>query len=622
MIDPGRLERFVAELRRRRVVRVVVVYALVAWALIEIADTAFPHLGLPGWSVTLVIALALMGFPLAAVLAWAFQVTPEGMERTRPLRPREESEVISSGSSGHPVLRFLGYGVAGAEGMVVGAFLLSGTVAEPPPGDRTWSSIAVVPFADLSPDSGQAYLGDGIAEELTHALTGVDGLKVAPRTSASIYRERAAGVPEIGRDLGVEAVLEGSVRRSDGTMRVTVQLVDADEGFQIWSRSYDRTFDDVFQVQEEIARSVVEALGLELPAHGRSTLVDQPTDHPEAYDLYLRGRRAWARISADGYREAIPWFERAIELDSTYAAAYSGLADAYIFLGHWHGAYPEEEWVARADSLLDRALELDPTLGEAYASRSAMLNYRTGGEAWREAEDLVETAAALSPRYTVAHAWIAWVRLEGYGDLAGALAAGARAHELDPVSWPVVRNYGRALLFDGRTAEAIRVLEEVEPVLRDESPLRLLAHAYSAAERHEDAEVAARRWTSRIPAAWWAWLTLAEVRAAAGDRAGGRQALERALDLGARGDRVRAVDEHVSGRLERALDLGRQGFRVGLVHGLLGDMDEAFRWLERGGWTLWDRAELEFDPVYDPIRDDPRWSPLLERIKEELDVEG
>jgi len=593
--DRSRLQAFLDQLRRRHVFRVAVVYAVVAWAVVEIADTAFPHLGLPGWTITLVVVLAMAGFPLAVVLAWAFEVTPEGVRRTGA---GGEEVPGGAGEPAAPPWGPLGrYALAGILGVAVGVLALTTLSGGGLGGDGSWSSIAVLPFSDLSPEGEQAYLGEGIAEEITHALARVEGLRVAARTSAFRYGDGSADVREIGRDLGVEAVLEGSVRRDGETMRVTVQLADAEDGFHLFSETYDRTFDDVFRVQEEIARSVVGALGLELPGQGRVELVEAATDRPEAYDLYLRGRRAWQRITADGYREAIPYFERAIEADSTFARAYAGLADAYIFLGHWADAYPEDEWVARADSLLSRALELDPTLGEAYAARASMLNYRTDGRAWREAEALARTAAALSPRYAIAHVWTAWNRLEGHGDVEGALAAGARAYELDPVAYPVVRNYGRALLYAGQVDEALRILEEATPVL-GQRHFHLLAHAYSAAGRHEEAERTARRWAKDAPRSWVRWLTLSAVTAAAGKR------------------------DVAGAALERAVELDPTPWPVGMVHGLMGEMDEAYRWLERGGWTLWDRARLELDPLYDPVRQDPRWDPLLERIKEELDVEG
>ncbi len=592
--DRSRLQAFLDQLRRRHVFRVAVVYAVVAWAVVEIADTAFPRLGLPGWTVTLVIVLALAGFPLAVVLAWAFEVTPEGVRRTEARQDGVSPDEEGAGAA--PWSPLVRYAVAGLLGVAVGVLALT-TLSGGGLGEESWSSIAVLPFSDMSPEGEQAYLGEGIAEEITHALARVEGLRVAARTSAFQYGDRSADVRQIGRQLGVEAVLEGSVRRDGETMRVTVQLADAEDGFHLFSETYDRSFDDVFSVQEEIARSVVEALGLEIPGQGRVELVEAATDRPEAYDLYLRGRRAWQRITADGYREAIPYFERSIAVDSTYARAYAGLADAYIFLGYWTEAYPEKEWVERADSLLDRALELDPTLGEAYASRGGLLNYTTDGTAWRQAEDLNRTAAALSPRYAIAHAWVAWIRLEGHGDVEGALAAGARAYELDPMAYPVVRNYGRALLYAGHVDEALRILAEATPVLRQRH-FHLLAHAYSAAGRHQDAERTARRWAREEPRSWVRWITLAAVTAAAEKR------------------------DVAGAALERAVELDPVPWTVGMVRGLLGDMDEAFRWLERGGWTLWDRAQLQYDPVYAPIRQDPRWDPLLDRIKEELDVEG
>ena len=294
----GRLQRWFAELRRRRVFRVAGVYLVAAWLVIQVADAVFEPLGLPAWSLRLVIILAALGFPLACVLAWAFDVTPQGIERTLPGDP-------------------------------AAAPLPAATAATP---DR--QAVAILPFADLSPAHDQEYFCDGIAEEIINALCCVRGLRIASRTSAAQFRGRSVDVREIGRTLGVGAVLEGSVRKAGDRVRITAQLVNAADGYHLWSESFDRGLEDVFTTQTEIAQQLVRALRLSLTQQEIELLERGGTRNAEAYDLYLRGQALLRDGSDTALPQAAALFRGAVQADPQFAQAQAGLANALGVCGH------------------------------------------------------------------------------------------------------------------------------------------------------------------------------------------------------------------------------------------------------------------------------------------------
>jgi len=290
MAETGsRLQRWFGELRRRRVFRVAGVYLVAAWLAIQVADAVFEPLGLPAWSLKLVIVLAALGLPLACALAWAFDVTPRGIERT-PALP-----VAADASSSAP---------DAAEPSALPA------VAAPPA-----ASVAILPFADMSPARDHEYFCDGIAEEIINALCCVRELRVASRTSSFQFKGRSADVREIGKALGVGAVLEGSVRKAGDRVRVTAQLVSATDGYHLWSESYDRQLEDVFAIQSDIAQRLVRALRGALTPHENALLERGGTRNAEAYDLYLRGQQLLREYSDGAAAAAIPLFRGAIERD-------------------------------------------------------------------------------------------------------------------------------------------------------------------------------------------------------------------------------------------------------------------------------------------------------------------
>lgn len=323
---------FLAELRRRRVFKVVAVYAIIAWLVIQVAATVFPYLLIPGWAVRLVIALSILGLPVAIVLAWAYELTPDGVQRTEaangtsapPATAAQPPRTVPL-AIGAAVAVLLGVGAIAGYGFLRGEEAAAAA-------DEPISSIAVLAFDDMSSTQDQEYFGDGIAEELLDALTAIPGLQVASRTSAFSFKGKDVGIGEIASALDVEAVLEGSVRTSGDRLRITAQLIDARTDRHLWSETYDRDFTDIFLIQDDISRSIVGALRGRL-SRSRGSLVRSGTDDAEAYRLFLHGRHVLGEGGAEAADRAIGLLEQATERDPEYADAYGVLADAYAAAG-------------------------------------------------------------------------------------------------------------------------------------------------------------------------------------------------------------------------------------------------------------------------------------------------
>jgi len=346
---PG-YQRFFAELKRRKVFRVMAVYGVVGFVVLQVVDLLVPALLLPDWTYRLVALLLLLGFPVAVVLAWAFEMTPEGVKRTDAAAPGEITAIVSEPASKRwPAGLLALVGVAALVGGGWWAGRSSAPAGDAEPGvvraasasevlDVAYAdldaderpSVAVLPFADMSPEGDQAYFADGMSEELLNALAKVRSLRVAGRTSSFAYRNVEKDLREIGSELGVRYLVEGSVRKQGDRLRITAQLVDAEDNFHLWSETYDRTLDDVFAVQEEIAEAIAEALQVSLGVGDRAALV-APTSDLAAYDLYLAAR-ARMRQRGAGVREAVRLFEAVVVRDSTWAPGWAGLAQAYSLI--------------------------------------------------------------------------------------------------------------------------------------------------------------------------------------------------------------------------------------------------------------------------------------------------
>jgi adenylate cyclase len=470
-------QRFFAELKRRKVFRVMAVYGGVAFVILQVADIALPALGLPEWTLTLILLLTVLGFPLAIVMAWALEMTPEGIRKTGEAAPGELTQIVSApASSRWPV------GIAAAGGtalLLISAWLMFGrpgpggvgaTITDLDP-DAPVESIAVLPFADLSPDGDQAFFGDGLAEELLDALANVDGLIVAARTSSFRFKGDDVDIPEVADRLGVQTVLEGSVRSGGDRVRITAQLVNA-EGFHLWSESYDVTVDemrDLIGVQEEIAQSIVTALSLAPGgdvAEPLESLVAQGTDNLEAYNAFLRGRYLAAERTPRGLEAAAEQFERAVALDPEYAEAWAELGMTNSLRRGWEFS-ADSAVERRGAEATERALELDPLMAEAHTARGYIYGYIHYDSA--KAERNFARAIELDPRYPTAYHWRGEV-LGDNGHPESGIPYLEKARELDPLSPIILVDLATAYDQAGRWYEADDLFQEVLQLEPDFAP--------------------------------------------------------------------------------------------------------------------------------------------------------
>ncbi|MDQ2669578.1 MAG: tetratricopeptide repeat protein, partial [Gemmatimonadota bacterium] len=478
--------------------------------------------------------------------------------------------------------------------LVLGALALLGVVtrgrgaADPPAQPQ---AIAVLPFANMSPDGADEYFSDGMTEEITTALSKVEGLRVAARTSAFSFKGKSESVSEIGRQLRVGTVLEGSVRREGDRLRVTAQLIDVEDGYHLWAETYDRDMSDVFAVQEEIARAIVAALRVELGGEA-ATIVVHPTADLAAYDLYLRGRHAVNQRTGGGLVQAANDFEQAIARDPRFAQAYAGLADAYVLMPGYNVSSSSEAW-PKGRAAAERALALDSTLAEAHTTL-AYGRFMFDGD-WRTAEQGFRRAIALNPGYATAHHWYGNY-LGGRGDLEGYLREIRLAHALDPLSRQIGTEVGRALWALGRNDEAVAQLQQVlraDPSVAEAHVT--LGRVYIQQGRIADAIVAFEEGVELRDRDALDLAELAYAYAVAGRRSEARRLLAELEE--------RSRREYV------------QPTVFGIMHMGLGEAERAFDWLDRAaaehdGWL----AESIFYPTFNPLRSHPRYPALLQAL--------
>jgi TolB-like protein/tetratricopeptide (TPR) repeat protein len=454
------MRNFLAELRRRKVLRVAGLYVVAAWVVIQAAGEVFAAWQVPEETLRLVWIGALVGFPLVLVFSWYYDITSEGIVHTAPRTPDHDVDVS---------LHKIDYVILGAL-LFVFAFTTYGLfikVADVPMQrkasssvlDAPENSIAVLPFVNMSADPDNDYFSDGISEELLNGLAQLADLHVAARTSAFYFKGRNEDISHIASQLGVRNILEGSVRKAGNTLRITAQLIDASNGYHLWSATYDRELGDVFAIQDDISASVIDALRVELLGDGADRMPRQPTENMEAYDAYLVGLQLLAQGTSAATQGAIESFERAVELDPEYALAYVGIADAYLQLSTY-GSLGYEEIFANAEPAVSKALELNSKLGEAYAALGVIETWRGDAEA---AETAFRTALKLNPGYSRTYLNYGIVLKWNFGKVEEALEMHQTALGLDPLSIPINMAVADDYQMLGRHDEALarskRVIE-------------------------------------------------------------------------------------------------------------------------------------------------------------------
>ncbi|MBT8077813.1 MAG: hypothetical protein KJO31_04515 [Gammaproteobacteria bacterium] len=450
---------FFQELRRRNVIRVALAYLLVAWVLLQIADVLFPALGLPEWTIRLVAGLLILGFPLAVFFAWAFELTPEGLKR--------DKDVERSDAAANAAARRLDIATIVVAVFAVGLFALDRFVwqassepesplptASAPSADS--KSIAVLPFVNMSADEEQEYFSDGLTEELLNVLARGKELRVIGRTSSFQFKGKNEDLREIGRKLNVSHILEGSVRRSEDKVRITAQLIDSGDGSHLWSSTFDRTLDDIFAVQDEIANAVVSALQVELLGDAQ---IHGSRRNAEAYDWYLKGLSAQRLPGPENMQKAKEHFERSLELDPEFAESWQQLAAEYAAMTV-AGMLPTSEGVELAKNAVNRALELNPSsAGAHYVLGSIRANF---DRHWDGAKESYARALEIDPNNANALSGASMLAM-ALGNDTAALDYNARSIAVDPLSLRARHNKAFILYVghDFRSAETA-MLDAIE----------------------------------------------------------------------------------------------------------------------------------------------------------------
>ncbi len=538
-------KRFFAELKRRRVYSVAVTYAVVGWLLIQVVTQVFPPFEIPNWAERLVILAIIIGFPVALILGWLFDFTRHGIVRTVDLSSEPRIEIS-------------------------------------PSPDSTEKSIAVLPFNDLSPAKDHAYFGEGIAEELLGALSKVDGLRVAARRSSFWFRDREAEVAEIAAKLNVDHVLEGSVRRDGNRVRVTAELIDACDGFTIWSETYEREMHGIFALQDEITRSIVDTLKLKLaispPPSPRST---------DAYDDYLHGLFYSDKSTEDALRKSLEFFERALQKDPKFSRAWTGIAKAWLWLADSY--VPPLEAYPRVRDAAVRALQLNEEEGEAHvylAEAKRILDWDLDG-----AEVEFNRAVDIEPNSTPSNYFIA-AFYAARGDRNKALTYLQRTSKIDPASlW--VNNFACELYrYFGLYEEAAFAGE------------RALQLDPTFAHWGEPALAALYRETGRFDDA----IALYKKAQDFTGRPGFGLAITYAR-MNRRKEALQTLEAAITGWGYRA------GDAIAHVHITLGAHDEAIRELERACDQRSSSLHgVGIAPEFVPLRSDKRFKSILQRI--------
>jgi adenylate cyclase len=492
--EPSGFQAFLREIKRRRVVRIALIYGAVAFGVLQGADIVVPAMQLPDWVLSLLVAIALVGFPITIALSWVYDITAEGIVRTGSDTTTADRSTgwLSSGT----VIILGGVAVA----ITAGWWLTRAAgVAAPGTADReAIRSIAVLPFANVGDNPGDQYFADGLADELRSLLVRVGGLDVAARASSVVAYDPATEPFAIGEALSVAAVLKGTVNKEGARVRVSAQLSSTEpDAANLWNAEYDRLIDDVFDVQEEIAESIVEALRLRLPDDGSELGDEIVTTNSMAYDKYLWGHFNLNRDTPAGVAAAIDNYRMSIDLDSAFAPAWTGLAESHARALEFPGTLDPSEEIRQGMIASEEAVRIDP---ESVDARTALGLFRVRSYDWAAASSELEQAVERDPSSPVAHMRYAEVLMAtGQGDLA--VAEIRAAEREDMLSWRVKLSAARMLAATGRIDDAIRYTQEALALASENTRVWTeMAFLFVAAGRFEDALDTFQRLAELVPA--------------------------------------------------------------------------------------------------------------------------
>ena len=594
-----------SELKRRNVYKVAVAYAVASWLIIQIATQVFPFFEIPNWAVRLVVLLLIIGFPVALIFSWAYEITPEGIKLESEIDPARSI----ARKTGRKIVAFSAVVAAIAAGLFVFQMVRSRSTITPretASGARTKAatisekSIAVLPFDNLSRDPDNAYFVEGIQDEILTRLAKVADLKVIARSSTQRFQNKG-DLPQIGQQLGVANLLEGSVQKVNDQVRINVQLIKAANEAHLWAEVYDRKLTDIFAVETEIAKTIADTLQAKLTGSEQRVIAARPTQNTEAHQLYLKGRFFWNKRTGNDLKKSIEYFQQAITIDPSYALGYAGVADAYVLLPTYTAGTPRDSY-PKAIAAAKKALELDDTLAEARTSLGiALWCYQFD---FVQANKEFERAIELDPNYATAYQQYGNFTLTALGRFDEAISKGKRAIELDPLSSVINMDLGIDYLYAHRYDDAIsqfRKLLEMDPGF-------YIVHLFlgQALELNgsRDAAIVEYQKASALNDDPSVLGVLGRAYGFSGSRAKAEKILTQLKAL--------AKERYVKANSFALVYLG------------LGNKDEAIRWLEK---SYEDRAGADIgwirvDALLDPLRGDPRFEALAEKIVPAAEFKG
>jgi TolB-like protein/Tfp pilus assembly protein PilF len=587
---------FFEELRRRNVFKVAAAYIIVGWLIMQAGEVLSPALRLPEWVNSALAFFLILGFPLAIFFAWAFEITPEGLKKEKDV-DRSKSITTATGKKlNHTITIVLVLALAlfaydkfvldpdrdAAE--IATAVQDAQDQATPAVAtEETDNSIAVLPFVNMSSDQEQEYFSDGLSEELLNLLAKIPELRVAARTSSFSFKDQNLEIPEIASRLKVAHVLEGSVRKSGNQIRITAQLIQADNGYHLWSETYDRELDNIFQIQDEIALAVVDALKITLLGEAPKV---RETD-PEAYQLFLEGQHFRRQVSGDSLPKAIDLFKKALDIDPRYVPAWAELGYTYLWSAGTDDRVSIEEGNKLADHAIEMAISIDPNHAFSYFVRGSSrihnkFKFKDGAEDFQR-------ASALEP---------------GNAFLIGSTGTGARVTGQFDLA---IERYQQSLSMD--------------PVVPEF--LNWLGLSYIATGRFDEAETAYQKALAISPQFAGMHYRIGRTLLAKGDLPVALAEMEKETHAIYEPTGLAMVHHALGNEIEsqRALDhLVETGaddaaFQIAEVYGYRGEVDKAFEWLEQS-LVIKDSglASVLGDNAFLSLRTDPRWQPFLEKL--------
>jgi adenylate cyclase len=596
-----KIDNFFAELKRRNVIRFAGLYLVGAWLLVQVSGTVLPMFGAPEWLPRSIVILLAIGFLPALIFSWVFELTPEGLKRDEDVTSEESIAPQTARRMNRTIIAVLTLALAyfAFDKFVLTPKRNAALLAAGSTSTVDAHSLAVLPFVNMSGDAANEYFSDGISEEILNVLARTPELRVAARTSSFSFKGKTQEIPAIARELNVRMVLEGSVRKQEDRVRITAQLIDAQNGFHVWSETYDRKLQDIFAIQDEIAKAIGNELEVKLVRPAETGKTSAGTRNLAAYDLYLRGIALWQTRRGDALWQALDLFDKAAAADPEFAQAYAGQSLVYAVISDYSGRITAAESFARATDLATRAMALDPTLPEPYAALGSV----AAAELRRATADaLLRRAIALRPSFATAYQWRGTLLMSS-GKLADGLASLERATSLDPRSLVVANNHSEILLTLGRYADAkarcVPVLEYAPNYvgcLDNISRADLLLGDFEAARQ-----------------------TLERLAAADNPSANG-QGRELMEALAGRGDRHALALRYSALPTNSALDPTSgnafSGYEIPVVLMLLGERELTISYLERLAGQLGSHADWAvMMPIMDSIRCDPRFVAIIQRLK-------